>query len=246
MFIGYARVSTADQRLDLQIDALTKAGCERIFTDHASGGRGDRVGLADALSHLRAGDTLVVWKLDRLGRSVRQLVDLTSQLEARRTHFASLTDGIDGNGCRALLFPCDGRHGGNGTRFGARAYGRRFGGRKGTRKTRRPPFEADCATDRARETPARGSRDQRRGSRPHARRRSVHALSIHRAARRSGPQTLPSSVAEFGIEKRAIGVSRAVWSQDFATWSRMLSSGFEVSDMRHRYRSTKSSFGIQW
>jgi DNA invertase Pin-like site-specific DNA recombinase len=95
MFIGYARVSTADQRLDLQIDALTKAGCERIFTDHASGGRGDRMGLADALSHLRAGDTLVVWKLDRLGRSVRQLVDFTSQLEARRIHFASLTDGID-------------------------------------------------------------------------------------------------------------------------------------------------------
>lgn len=87
MFIGYARVSTADQRLDLQIDALTKAGCERIFTDHASGGRGDRVGLADALSHLRAGYTLVVWKLDHLGRSVRQLVDFTSQLEARRTHF---------------------------------------------------------------------------------------------------------------------------------------------------------------
>jgi DNA invertase Pin-like site-specific DNA recombinase len=73
MFIGYARVSTADQRLDLHIDALTKAGCDRIFTDHASGGRGDRVGLADALSHLRAGDTLVVWKLDlsgaRSGRS---------------------------------------------------------------------------------------------------------------------------------------------------------------------------------
>jgi predicted site-specific integrase-resolvase len=66
---GYARVSTADQRLDLQVDALTKAGCDRIFTDHASGGRGDRVGMTDALSHLRAGDTLMVWKLDRLGRS---------------------------------------------------------------------------------------------------------------------------------------------------------------------------------
>jgi DNA invertase Pin-like site-specific DNA recombinase len=67
MIIGYARVSTADQRLDLQVDALTKAGCDRIFTDHASSGRGDRVGVAEALSHLRAGDTLMVWKLDRLG-----------------------------------------------------------------------------------------------------------------------------------------------------------------------------------
>jgi DNA invertase Pin-like site-specific DNA recombinase len=95
MLIGYARVSTADQRLDLQVDALTRAGCERIFSDHASGGRGDRVGLADALSHLRAGDTLVVWKLDRLGRTVRQLVDFTAELRAEEINFASLTDGID-------------------------------------------------------------------------------------------------------------------------------------------------------
>ena len=95
MLIGYARVSTADQRLDLQVDALTRAGCERIFSDHASGGRGDRVGLADALSHLRAGDTLVVWKLDRLGRTVRQLVDFTAELRAKEINFASLTDGID-------------------------------------------------------------------------------------------------------------------------------------------------------
>lgn len=95
MLIGYARVSTADQRLDLQVDALTRAGCERIFSDHASGGRGDRVGLADALSHLRAGDTLVVWKLDRLGRTVRQLVDFTAELRVKEINFASLTDGID-------------------------------------------------------------------------------------------------------------------------------------------------------
>jgi DNA invertase Pin-like site-specific DNA recombinase len=95
MLIGYARVSTADQRLDLQVDALTRAGCDRIFSDHASGGRGDRVGLADALSHLRAGDTLVVWKLDRLGRTVRQLVDFTAELRVKEINFASLTDGID-------------------------------------------------------------------------------------------------------------------------------------------------------
>ena len=71
MHIGYARVSTTDQRLDLQLDALQRAGCERIFTDQVSGARSDRPGLEGAASHLRAGDTLVVWKLDRLGRTVR-------------------------------------------------------------------------------------------------------------------------------------------------------------------------------
>lgn len=95
MFIGYARVSTADQRLDLQLDALGRAGCERIFTDQVSGGRGDRVGLDEALSHLRANDTFVVWKLDRLGRTVRQLVELAAKLHERGINFASLTDGID-------------------------------------------------------------------------------------------------------------------------------------------------------
>lgn len=95
MLIGYARVSTGEQRLDLQIDALQRAGCERIFSDQTSGARADRAGLADAQSHLRPGDTLMVWKLDRLGRSVRQLVDFTSRLQADGIHFASLTDGID-------------------------------------------------------------------------------------------------------------------------------------------------------
>lgn len=95
MLIGYARASTTDQRLDLQVDALTRAGCGRIFSDRASGGRGDRPGLKDCLSHLRAGDTLVVWKLDRLGRTVRQLVDFAAELGARDINFASLTDGIN-------------------------------------------------------------------------------------------------------------------------------------------------------
>ena len=95
MQIGYARVSSPDQRLDLQLDALKRAGCERLFTDQASGGRPDRPGLLAARSHLRHGDTLVVWKLDRLGRSVRQLVELVATLEAAGIHFASITDGID-------------------------------------------------------------------------------------------------------------------------------------------------------
>jgi DNA invertase Pin-like site-specific DNA recombinase len=93
--IGYARVSTDDQNLALQLDALKKSGCDRVFTDKVSGTRLVRPGLDDALSHLRAGDTLVVWKLDRLGRSVKGLVDLVNSLEARQVHFRSLTDGID-------------------------------------------------------------------------------------------------------------------------------------------------------
>jgi len=93
--VGYARVSTDDQNLALQLDALKKAGCDRVFTDKASGARLVRPGLDDALSHLRAGDALVVWKLDRLGRSVKGLVDLVNALEGRDVHFRSLTDGID-------------------------------------------------------------------------------------------------------------------------------------------------------
>ena len=93
--IGYARVSTDDQNLELQLDALKKSGCNRVFTDKLSGTRLILPGLDDALSHLRTGDTLVVWKLDRLGRSVKGLVDLVNSLEARNVHFRSLTDGID-------------------------------------------------------------------------------------------------------------------------------------------------------
>ena len=93
--IGYARVSTDDQRLDLQRDALKGAGCTRIFEDRASGARSDRPGLTQALSHLRAGDTLVVWKLDRLGRTTHQLVGLLEQFERDGVKLRSLQDGID-------------------------------------------------------------------------------------------------------------------------------------------------------
>jgi len=95
MRIGYARVSTRDQNLELQLDALDKAGCERIFTDKLSGAEVERPGLNEALSHLREADTLVVWKLDRLGRSVKGLVDLVNELEAQKVHFQSITDGVD-------------------------------------------------------------------------------------------------------------------------------------------------------
>ncbi len=95
MFIGYARVSTGDQRLGLQREALTRAGCERVFEDTASGRITERPGLLQALDQLRSGDTLVVWKLDRLGRSVKQLVDLVSGFERDGVNFVSITDAID-------------------------------------------------------------------------------------------------------------------------------------------------------
>jgi len=83
MLIGYARVSTEDQNLDLQCDALTAAGCERIFEDKASGVRDDRPGLAGALSHLRRGDCLVIWRLDRLGRRMIALLSFVEELRQR-------------------------------------------------------------------------------------------------------------------------------------------------------------------
>ncbi|MCK6413914.1 MAG: recombinase family protein [Azonexus sp.] len=95
MLIGYARVSTQDQNLDLQCEALTKAGCKKVFEDKVSGTRADRPGLAKTLEMLREGDTLVVWKLDRLGRSVKQLVDLVGELHKQGVQFRSLTDSID-------------------------------------------------------------------------------------------------------------------------------------------------------
>jgi len=95
MLIGYARVSTQDQNLDLQLEALTKAGCQKVFDDKMSGSRAERPGLAKALEMLREGDTLVVWKLDRLGRSVKNLVDLVGELHKQGAHFMSLTDSID-------------------------------------------------------------------------------------------------------------------------------------------------------
>ncbi len=95
MLIGYARVSTIDQDLALQTDALARAGCEKMFADKASGAKTDRPGLAEALQFLRTGDTLVIWELDRLGRSIRGLIDLAAGLSDRKIDFRSLTDGFD-------------------------------------------------------------------------------------------------------------------------------------------------------
>ena len=123
LVIGYARVSTEDQRLDLQRDALAHAGCHRTFEDRASGARADRPGLAAALSHLRRGDTLVVWRLDRLGRTTHQLVGLLERFErdgiCRRSQSSALvlaksaefcSDWLPTGGVRAHIICLCARH----------------------------------------------------------------------------------------------------------------------------------------
>jgi len=97
MLIGYARVSTDDQNLDLQNDALSAAGCQRIYRDKASGARADRPGLKRAFDEIRAGDTLVVWRLDRLGRSLKNLIARAEELEQRGAGLKSLHEAIDTN-----------------------------------------------------------------------------------------------------------------------------------------------------
>jgi len=93
--IGYARVSTADQNLDLQSDALSKAGCQRVFMDTASGSLADRPQLTACLDYVRDGDTLVVWRLDRLGRSLPHLIDTVRGLADRGIGFKSIQESID-------------------------------------------------------------------------------------------------------------------------------------------------------
>jgi len=95
MKVGYARVSTSDQDSTLQLDALKKVGCERIFDETASGVKQDRPELAKALEYCRNGDVLVVWKLDRLARSLKQLIATVEELENRGIQFQSITEGLD-------------------------------------------------------------------------------------------------------------------------------------------------------
>lgn len=95
MKIGYARISTQEQNLDLQIQSLTREGCDRIFADTISGSIQKRPELAKALDTLKAGDTLVVWKLDRLGRTIVHLITMLKELEDNGIHFHSITDGFD-------------------------------------------------------------------------------------------------------------------------------------------------------
>jgi DNA invertase Pin-like site-specific DNA recombinase len=95
MNIGYARKSSADQNFDLQLDALNKAGCERIFDDVASGAKSDRQGLKNAIEFARSGDVIVCWKLDRVGRSLRDLIETINTLKDRGIGFRCLTQPVD-------------------------------------------------------------------------------------------------------------------------------------------------------
>lgn len=104
ILIGYARVSTREQSLDAQREALERAGCDRIYSDRISGTKADRPGLVEALDYARSGDTLVVWKLDRLGRSMKHMIDLATNLNERGINLRSLTDGIDTGGAAGRFF----------------------------------------------------------------------------------------------------------------------------------------------
>ncbi len=95
MKVGYVRISTQDQSDDLQIDALKNAGCEKMFSDQISGSKVNRPGLEEALEYIRPGDSLVVWRLDRLGRNLRHLIDVVEDLESRKIGFISLQEGFD-------------------------------------------------------------------------------------------------------------------------------------------------------
>src|ERR671939_677148 len=95
MFIGYARVSTHEQTLDLQKDALAQIGCTKIYSDVVSGAKEERKGLQEALEYVREGDTLVVWRLDRLGRSLRHLIETITELNNRNIGFKSIQENID-------------------------------------------------------------------------------------------------------------------------------------------------------
>jgi DNA invertase Pin-like site-specific DNA recombinase len=95
MKIGYARVSTVEQNLNLQTDALEKIGCEKIFTDMVSGSVDSRKGLTEAINYCRNGDSLIVWKLDRLGRSLRHLIDTVNELQSKGVEFVSLQECVD-------------------------------------------------------------------------------------------------------------------------------------------------------
>lgn len=104
MLIGYARVSTQDQNPELQLDALRAGGCEKVFEEKASGAKRDRPELAEALKYMRTGDTLVVWKLDRLARSLKQLIETVEELEKQGIGFRSLTESIDTTTANGKLF----------------------------------------------------------------------------------------------------------------------------------------------
>lgn len=104
MKIGYARVSTVDQSIDLQLDALKAAGAERVFRDVGTGSNTDRPGYADLIEHVRSGDVVIVWRLDRLARSLKDLIETAALLESRGVQLVMLNEGIDTTTTTGKLF----------------------------------------------------------------------------------------------------------------------------------------------
>ena len=180
MLIGYARVSTVDQNLALQRDALTEAGCAKIFTEQMSGAVTDRPALHDALEFARSGDTLIVWKLDRLARSMKQLIETVETLRVRGIGFRSLTEALDTTTAQGrLVFHM----------FGALAEFERSlirertqaglaAARRAGRTGGRPPKLTE-GRHRGRQGDARQSRHRRDSNRAPPRRLSRDALSVH-------------------------------------------------------------------
>jgi DNA invertase Pin-like site-specific DNA recombinase len=175
MLIGYARVSTQDQNLELQREALSKAGCKKVFEDKVSGTRADRPGLAKTLEMLREGDTLVVWKLDRLGRSVKQLVDLVGDLHKHGVQFRSLTDSIDTGTPSGRFFFHVMASLAEMERELTVEHPRRAGSRQAARPQRRPQAEDDRQQDRVgQEAAGQRGAAQGRGQEP----RRVHSDAV--------------------------------------------------------------------
>ncbi|MGI8596771.1 MAG: recombinase family protein [Thermoleophilaceae bacterium] len=183
--LGYARVSTLEQEATLQLDALEVAGCERTYTDRSSGALAERPELTRALDHLRAGDALVVWRLDRLGRSLRHLVETVGALEERSVGFRSLTESIDTTtpGGR-LVFHV----------FAALA-----------------EFERDLIRERTQAGLAAARARGRRGGRPPV--MSAEKLDVARTMYESGEHTTAKIAEVLGVSRatlyRHLGVERA-------------------------------------
>jgi DNA invertase Pin-like site-specific DNA recombinase len=174
--LGYARVSTTDQHPQLQVDALERAGCYRVFTETASGARTDRPVLAQVLDQLRPGDTLVVWKLDRLGRSLRHLVDTVTGLADRGIGFRSLQEAIDSTTPGGqLVFHV----------FGALA-----------------EFERDLIRERTAAGLAAARARGRRGGRPSV--MTAHKLQAARAMYASGQYTIAAIANTLGVSRASV------------------------------------------
>ncbi|MES9966237.1 MAG: recombinase family protein [Sedimenticola sp.] len=176
MNIGYARVSTVDQSIDMQTDALSAAGCEQIYTDKGTGRDFDRKELKACLKALRAGDTLVVWKLDRLGRSVKHLIETVQGLNGRGVEFVSLTENIDTSSSGGkLIFNV----------FAALA-----------------EFESDLISERTKEGLAAARKRGRKGGRP--RKLDNQQLKIAKTLLSSPDQTVTSVAKHLGIGRNTL------------------------------------------